>query len=279
MAVFRIEKNRNYTVMSNYHLRDQSISCKACGLLSKMLALPDDWDYTTRGLAAICKDGLDSIRSALKELEGAGYLERRQLRDDHGRMADVEYIIYEMPLRCEPRTDLPYTENPNTVFPDSDKPDSEKPTQLKTNIPITKESKTKKTNTDSILPHSPPPLLVVDGQKERERIHEQIEYDYLVTPSNQDQVDELVEIMLEVSLNRSPIIHIGRDAEYPTNYVRERMRQISSEHIRKVIDGINETHNEIHNTKAYLLASLFNAPATMDNYYTMRVNHDQYNRP
>ena len=279
MAVFRIEKNRNYTVMSNYHLRDQSISCKACGLLSKMLALPDDWDYTTRGLAAICKDGLDSIRSALKELEGAGYLERRQLRDDHGRMADVEYIIYETPLRCEPRTDLPYTENPNTVFPDSDKPDSEKPTQLKTNIPITKESKTKKTNTDSILPHSPPPLLVVDGQKERERIHEQIEYDYLVTPSNQDQVDELVEIMLEVSLNRSPIIHIGRDAEYPTNYVRERMRQISSEHIRKVIDGINETHNEIHNTKAYLLASLFNAPATMDNYYTMRVNHDQYNRP
>ena len=279
MAVFRIEKNRSYTVMSNYHLRDQSISCKACGLLSKMLALPDDWDYTTRGLAAICKDGLDSIRSALKELEGAGYLERRQLRDDHGRMTDVEYIIYETPLRSEPRTDLPYTENPNTVFPDSDKPDSEKPTQLKTNIPITKESKTKKTNTDSILPHSPPLLLVVDGQKERERIHEQIEYDYLVTPSNQDQVDELVEIMLEVSLNRSPIIHIGRDAEYPTNYVRERMRQISSEHIRKVIDGINETHNEIHNTKAYLLASLFNAPATMDNYYTMRVNHDQYNRP
>ena len=101
MAVFRIEKNRNYTVMSNYHLRDNSISCKACGLLSKMLALPDDWDYTTRGLAAICKDGLDSIRSALKELERAGYLERRQLRDDHGRMADVEYIIYETPLRSD----------------------------------------------------------------------------------------------------------------------------------------------------------------------------------
>ena len=155
LAVFRIEKNRNYTVMSNYHLRDKSISCKACGLLSKMLALPDDWDYTTRGLAAICKDGLDSIRSALKELEGAGYLERRQLRDDHGRMTDVEYIIYETPLRSEPRTDLPYTENPNTVepntvFPDSDNPDSEKPTQLNTNIPITKESKTKRSNGRSV---------------------------------------------------------------------------------------------------------------------------------
>ena len=284
MAVFRIEKNRNYTVMSNYHLRDKSISCKACGLLSKMLALPDGWDYTTRGLAAICKDGLDSIRSALKELEGAGYLERRQLRDDHGRMADVEYIIYETPLRSEPRTDLPYTENPNTVepntvFPDSDNPDLEKPTQLNTNIPITKESKTKRSITDSILPPSPPPQLVADGQKERERIYEQIEYDYLVTPNNQDQVDELVEIMLEVALNCSPTIHIGRNAEYPTYYVQERMRQITSEHIRKVIDGINETHNEVHNTKAYLLASLFNVPATMDNYYTMRVNHDQYNCP
>ena len=281
MAVFRIEKNRNYTVMSNYHLRDNSISCKACGLLSKMLALPDDWDYTTRGLAAICKDGLDSIRSALKELERAGYLERRQLRDDHGRMADVEYIIYETSCRSEPRTDLPYTENPNTVepntvFPDSDNPDPEKPTQLNTNIPITKKSKTKKSNTDSILPPSPPPKLVADGQKERERIHEQIEYDYLVTPSNQDQVDELVEIMLEVALNCSPTIHIGRNAEYPTNYVQKRMRLITSEHIRKVIDGINETRNEVHNTKAYLLASLFNVSATMDNYYTMRVNHDQY---
>ena len=88
---------------------------------------------------------------AIRELEKAGYLERRQLRDDHGRMADVEYIIYETPLRSEPRTDLPYTENPNTVepntvFPDSDNPDSEKPTQLNTNIPITKESKTKRSN-------------------------------------------------------------------------------------------------------------------------------------
>ena len=85
--------------------------------------------------------------------------------------------------------------------------------------------------------------------------------------------------MLEVALNCSPTIHIGRNAEYPTNYVQERMRLITSEHIRKVIDGINETHNEVHNTKAYLLASLFNVPATMDNYYTMRVNHDQYNCP
>ena len=79
MAVFRVEKNHNYTVMSNYHLRDTALTLKAIGLLSKMLSLTDEWDYTTRGLAAICKEGVDAIGAALKELETRGYLVRRQL--------------------------------------------------------------------------------------------------------------------------------------------------------------------------------------------------------
>lgn len=74
MAVFRVEKNRNYTVMSNVHLKDKGISLKAKGLLSVILSLPEDWNYTTRGLAAICKEGVDSIGAALRELESAGYL-------------------------------------------------------------------------------------------------------------------------------------------------------------------------------------------------------------
>ena len=81
MAVFRVEKNHNYTVMSNYHLRDTGLTLKAIGLLSKMLSLTDEWDYTTRGLAAICKEGVDAIGAALKELEVRGYLVRRQIRD------------------------------------------------------------------------------------------------------------------------------------------------------------------------------------------------------
>ena len=94
MAVCRVEKNKNYTTMSNYHLRDKNLSNKACGLLSKMLSLPDAWDYTTRGLAAICKDGVDAITAQLKELEACGYLCRHRLRDSKGRITDVEYIIY-----------------------------------------------------------------------------------------------------------------------------------------------------------------------------------------
>ena len=72
MAVFRIERTRDYTVMSNHHLRNEKLSLKAKGLLSMMLSLPENWNYTTRGLAAICKEGVDAIGGALRELETAG---------------------------------------------------------------------------------------------------------------------------------------------------------------------------------------------------------------
>ena len=97
MAVFRIERTKNYTVMSNYHLRDKALSLKSKGLLSMMLSLPEDWNYTTRGMAKICKEGVDAIGGALRELETAGYIVRHQLRDRQGRISDTEYVIYEHP--------------------------------------------------------------------------------------------------------------------------------------------------------------------------------------
>ena len=97
MAVFRIEKTRDYTVMSNHHLKDRTLTLKSKGLLSMMLSLPDEWNYTTRGLAAICREGVDSIGAALKELETHGYIRRTQLRDEKGKITDTEYVIYEMP--------------------------------------------------------------------------------------------------------------------------------------------------------------------------------------
>ena len=97
MAVFRIERTRDYTVMSNHHLRNANLSLKAKGLLSMMLSLPEDWDYTTKGLC-ICRDGVDSIASALKELEKHGYLTRQRARFDNGRLGDIEYTIHEKPV-------------------------------------------------------------------------------------------------------------------------------------------------------------------------------------
>lgn len=92
MAVFRINKTRDYTVMSNYHLKDTRLSLKSKGLLSMMLSLPEEWNYTTRGLAAICKEGVDSIGTALKELERSGYIQRNRVRDEKGKITDTEYI-------------------------------------------------------------------------------------------------------------------------------------------------------------------------------------------
>ena len=117
MAVFRIERTRDYTVMSNHHLRNANLSLKAKGLLSMMLSLPEDWNYTTRGLAKICKEGVDAIGAALRELEAAGYIVRHKLRDRQGRISDTEYVIYEQP---QPK-------NPDTPQPDMASPDTENP--------------------------------------------------------------------------------------------------------------------------------------------------------
>ena len=118
MAVFRIEKTRDYTVMSNHHLKDRTLTLKSKGLLSMMLSLPDEWNYTTRGLAAICREGVDSIGAALKELENHGYIRRTQLRDEKGKITDTEYVIYEMP-QCEPPSSpgTPLCRIPITCFP------------------------------------------------------------------------------------------------------------------------------------------------------------------
>jgi hypothetical protein len=134
VAVFRVEKNRNYTVMSNYHLRDTHLSLKAVGLLSKMLSLTDEWNYTTRGLASICKEGVDAIGATLRELEACNYLVRTQLRDSKGRISDTEYVIYEQPHTPLPDTPSPDTEKPYLDKPDTDEPYPKKPAQLNIDI-------------------------------------------------------------------------------------------------------------------------------------------------
>ena len=123
MAVFRIEKTRDYTVMANHHLRNRALSLKSKGLLSMMLSLPEDWNYTTRGLEKICKEGTDSIGSTLKELERAGYIVRNRLRDSKGKIVDVEYVIYETPH--SPDTGQPCEDEPDTACPDTENPDME----------------------------------------------------------------------------------------------------------------------------------------------------------
>lgn len=292
MAVYRVERTRDYTVMSNYHLKDTSLSLKAKGLLSMFLSFPDDWNYSTRGLASICKEGVEAIGNTIKELEKAGYILRRQLRGANGRITDTEYVIYERPQDPElpapedtgpetsPDTGAPDTALPDTGFPDMVDPDTENRPELNIKKSKTKRSITQRSKTHSFSPPAPPktPAAPVEGMKEilekRAEIEEQIEYDLIADQCNREQLNEFVEIMLEVALSKSPTMKIGRDAEYPTAYVQHRFEQLTSAHIEKVLDGIRENTTRVWNTRAYLLAALFNAPSTTDNHYTMLVNHD-----
>ena len=135
MAVFRIEKTRDYTVMSNHHLRDKSLSLKAKGLLSLMLSLPEEWDYTTKGLARICKDGVDSICAGVRELEEHGYVIRQRVRNANGQLGAIEYTILEQPRPPEPKPGKPERENPVLDNPEQaylvlGKPEQENPAQL-----------------------------------------------------------------------------------------------------------------------------------------------------
>ena len=277
MPVFRIERTRDYTVMSNHHLKNPDLSLKAKGLLSMMLSFPDGWNYSERGLASICKEGVDAIHSAIKELESTGYMERHQLRGKGGRIVDTEYVIYEKPHT--PDMAPPDTENPDMDSPDAAAPEPENPGELNNKKPNTKKSNTQVFNTQSFTPPAPSrgdEDGTTDGLTEKSEIRDQIEYECLIEQYSREQVDELVELMLEVQMNRGKSIRLGRDAEFPTAFVQHRFSQIGREHIEKVLDGIHENTTEVKNTKAYLLSALFNSVSTLDNHYTMRVNHDLY---
>lgn len=172
MAVFRIEKTRDYTVMANHHLKNRELTLKAKGLMSVLLSLPDDWDYTLAGLARISREGVDAIREAIKELERAGYVIRNRVRNEKGQLTDTEYVIYEQPRAPEvaadsqepvspalekpvlknPTLDNPTQDKPTLDFPALDQPTLENPMQLNTH-----RSNTHRENIDLSIPHAANP--------------------------------------------------------------------------------------------------------------------------
>lgn len=251
MAVFRIEKTRDYTVMSNHHLRNAGLSLKSKGLLSMMLSLPEDWNYTTRGLAKICKEGTDSIGSALKELERAGYIVRNRLRDSKGKIVDVEYVIYETPR--PPDTGQPCEDEPDTACPDTENPDMDNPC-LENRPQLNKEKRNpEEQNTDSSSTEGSNPIQsspqtpagakrtgqdwMRERESYRELILENIEYDYLCRDDrlDRDMLNELVELMVDTICSRRETIRIAGD-DYPAEVVKSRFLKLNSSHIEYVLD-------------------------------------------
>ena len=302
MAVFRIEKTRDYTVMSNYHLRDRSLSLKAKGLLSLMLSLPEDWDYTMKGLARICKDGIDSISGGIRELEAHGYLVRARVRNENGQLGSIEYTILEQPKEPAqtpaPIREKPIRENPIQVNPIQVNPIQVKPIQVKPMLdaPIQEnpaQLNTKEQNKElsitqgsSPIPSSPSTpreksRIGQDRMRERESyreiILENIDYDILTQDEklDRDRLDELVELMVDTVCSNREMIRIAGD-DYPAEVVKSRFLKIDSSHIEYVLERMRENTTYVRNIKKYLLAALYNAPVTMDSYYTSLVSHDLY---
>ena len=261
--------------MSNSHLRDRSITLKAKGLLSLILSLPDGWGYSLKGLATLSSDGLDSTRAALNNLEEHGYIIRRQLYDKRGRFAKCEYTVYERPQRSSPPTDLPSSENPTTVKPPPDEPMTEKPTQINTNQVIPKKRNDSLSKYQSINPDG------MDAMDERERyeeiIRENLEVDILSQDSRYDidRVNEIIEVMLDAICSTSPTLRVN-NADMPKEVVKSRLLKLNSSHIDYVFDAMRKSPSDIRNIRAYMLTALYNAPATIDNYYSALVNHDLY---
>ena len=288
MAVFRIERTRDYTVMSNHHLRDKALSLKSKGLLSMMLSLPEDWNYTTRGLAKICKEGVDAIGGALRELEAAGYIVRHQMRDRQGRISDTEYVIYEQPQPKAPDTPQPDTASPDTENPYLADPDTEKPAELNIEKSKTQKSNTQGASTDSIpfreTAAARPPerkgrdaMSVKEMQSYRDLVLENIEYDHLCREfaTYREDLDEIVELIVETVCARRKTTRIA-GADFPHEVVRSRFLKLDSSHIEFVMECLHNNTTEVRNMKQYLLTVLFNAPTTMNNHYTAQVNHDMH---
>ena len=266
MAVFRIEKNSDFTIMPNYPFRDMRLSFKGRGLLGTMLTLRDDWDYTLAGLTAISPHGKSYVSSGLNELEQLGYLERRQLRDEQGRFIDTEYVIYEVPHSID--AGIGNTGNRKSG---NGCAASGKPPQL--NNKYNQGLKNKELN-ESIT-HSIPAPSRSEMNEATESVREQIEYDLIIGEDGYDRelVDEAVAQMVEAICSTKPNIRVAGENR-SADVVRSRLLELNRFHVEFVLDCMKENTTEIRNIRAYLLTALYNAPFSMSSYYAAKVRHD-----
>ena len=285
MAVFRIDKSKDFTIMSNHHLRNKSLSLKAKGLQSLMLSLPEMWDYSLKGLATICKDGVESIGTALQELERHGYLTRRQIRDDKGKFLDLEYTIHENPVppadiaadNIEPESGKPDRDRPQPENPDTAKPDSGKPAQSSINSNQIKNKSTTDLSSihQSIRADAEDRMDAMDSY--REVLEENIDFGHLcnIYKHRVDEIEELLGIMLETVCSTKKVIRV-RGEDMPAEVVKSRILSLNRTHIEYVLERFDENTTDVRNIRSYMLTALYNATSSIGTYYKSRVNHDLY---
>lgn len=284
-TVFRVFKTEKFSVISNYHLFDKRLTHKATNLLTTMLAISPVWDYTLKGLASLKKDGIDGVRSGIRELEKLGYLTRRQLRNEKGQLAHNEYLVYETPElnpnfakseeNCQ---ELPSLENPITDkkinSPSLENPSTENPTQLNTKLLNTKYINQSYQDNNNININNTyrcdemDSIDKIDRKEIKAELKKQLNYENLISRNEADkkQINSIINILADVMSSRSQSIRIGGENK-PLEEVIQRFKQLTDKHIAYVLECLNKNADKPRNIRAYLLTSLFNAPSTMDCYY------------
>lgn len=267
MSIFRVNKNTNYTVMSNHHLQDRTLSLKAKGLLSYMLSLPDDWDYSLKGLTVGCKDGIDSVRSTVHELETKGYLCRSKVRDPRGRIIDYNYEVFECPQKeSVENTPILVADSPSSENPMLDFPTLENPTQQNTN-----KQNTKRQSTNLSGQTAQTEDFDQTAERMREEFREKLEIDTLAKRYEPEMLEELLDNIVEMYCCPHKTQHIGKQ-EQTTKAIRLRLDKLTSQHVEYIFDVMANTTQPIKNIMAYLRTTILNAPTTMEHYYQAQGN-------
>ena len=284
MSTFRVNKNVNYTVMSNHHLQDKRLSLKAKGLLSYMLSLPDDWDYSLKGLTIGCKDGLDSVRTAVLELEEHGYVRRQKVRNARGQIIDYDYQVYESPAEDVPavpdddnsapppstssnqKSGVKPCSSPFLDFPNMAEPNLEKATQQNTNKQNTKRQSTNLSGQTAETEDFDQMATQV-----RSGFREKLEIDIHAKRYAPEMLEELLDNIVEMYCCPLKTQYIGKQAQ-TTKAIRLRLDKLTSQHVEYIFDVMANTTQPIKNIMAYLRTTILNAPTTMEHYYQAQGN-------
>lgn len=310
MKKYITKKEKGFVQIPNSILSDPNISLKAKTVLAIMLSLPDNWDFSIEGISGKCKESKDCISKAILELIDAGYVIRTKTRGADGRITKWEYEVFEEPCKTIEQSNeepcgkipdtalshqkMPYEDNINNEpfeddYPEQDFPELDNPS---VDLPEVETKGTyntiinKKENNNILfnnIQSNPIPSKrklrfdMSEIELKRYTVEENIDYDILIErfPNRKAMIDEIVDLMVEVLCSNREFITIASDT-HPIEQVKERFESIDSGHIEYILECLDKTTTDIRNIKQYLLSVIFNAPQTMDNYYTAAVKHDLY---
>ena len=295
MKKYITKKEKGFVQISNSILSDPNISLKAKTVLAIMLSLPDNWDFSIEGISGKCKESKDCIAKAINELIDAGYVIRTKTRGADGRITKWEYEVFEEPCKTieqsneEPCGELPDTalshqeiaeeDYPEQDFPELDNPSVETKDTYNTIINKKENNNILFSNIKSNPIQSKHKISFSMSEIELKELEvkDNIEYDILLQkfPNKHAMIDEIVNLMVEVLCSKRETITISSDT-HPIEQVKERFKSVDSGHIEYILECLDNNTTKIFNIKKYLMSVIFNAPQTMDNYYTAVVKHDLY---